>query len=48
MKTKTKAEQIAKIEADLAAGKIDVNEAEQQYQDLMHTGEDTYLSVYGW
>ncbi len=43
----TKDEMIAKIEADYAAGKIDINEAEQQYQDLMHTGEDSFQGVYG-
>ena len=35
----TKAELEAKLDADLAAGKITVEEAENEYQDFMHSNE---------
>lgn len=37
-----------KLEQEIAEGKITVDEAENEWQDFMHRGEDCYQSVYGW
>ena len=36
----TKEELVAKLDEDLRSGKIDIDEAEQEFQDFTHRGED--------
>lgn len=38
----------ADLDAKLKAGQITVEEAEDEYQDFMHRGEDSFQGVYGW
>ena len=46
MKTKEQLEE--ELEAKILAGEITIEEAEQEWQEYMHRGEDTFQGVYGW
>lgn len=48
MKAMTKQQLEAELEAKLKAGEITVEEAEQEWQDFTHRGEDSFQGVYGW
>lgn len=48
MKALTKQQLEAELEAKLKAGEITVEEAEQEWQDFTHRGEDSFQGVYGW
>ena len=45
----TEKEQLEKkLDEQLANGQITVEEAEDEWQNFMHRGMDSYLGVYGW
>lgn len=48
MKALTKQQLEAELEAKLKAGEITAEEAEQEWQDFTHRGEDSFQGVYGW
>ena len=45
---KSTAEKVAELDTAVANGTMTAEEAEIEYQDLMHEGMDSYLGVYGW
>ena len=38
----------AELQEKLDRGEITVEEAENEWQDFMHRGENTFQGVYGW
>ena len=38
----------AELDRKLAAGEITSQEAEDEWQDFMHRGMDSFQGVYGW
>lgn len=44
----TREELEAKLDQAVADGSMTPEEAEDEWQDFMHRGEDSYLGVYGW
>lgn len=48
MKALTKQQLEAELDAKLKAGEITAEEAEQEWQDFTHRGEDSFQGVYGW
>lgn len=48
MKTVTRQQLEAELQEKLDRGEITTQEAEDEWQDFMHRGEDSYLGVYGW
>lgn len=48
MKALTKQQFEAELDAKLKAGEITAEEAEQEWQDFTHRGEDSFQGVYGW
>lgn len=48
MRTATRQQLEAELQEKIARGDITVEEAEMEYQDFMHRGENTFQGVYGW
>ena len=44
----TKQQLEAELDEKLRRGEITAAEAEDEWQNFMHRGEDTFLGVYGW
>lgn len=45
---KSHAEKVAELDKAVANGTMTAEEAEWEYQDLMHAGMSSFLGVYGW
>ena len=48
MRTSTRQQLEAELQEKIDRGDITVEEAEMEYQDFMHRGENTFQGVYGW
>lgn len=48
MRTATRQQLVAELQEKIDRGDITVEEAEMEYQDFMHRGENTFQGVYGW
>ena len=48
MRTATRQQLKAELQEKIERGDITVEEAEAEWQDYMHRGENTFQGVYGW
>ena len=48
MRNLTKQQLEAELQEKLDRGEITVEEAEMEWQDFTHRGEDSFQGVYGW
>jgi polyhydroxyalkanoate synthesis regulator phasin len=48
MKALTKQQVEQELDEKLAKGEITAEEAEAEWQDFMHRGENSFQGVYGW
>jgi hypothetical protein len=48
MRTADRQKLEAELQEKIDRGDITVEEAEMEYQDFMHRGENTFQGVYGW
>lgn len=48
MRNLTRQQMESELQEKLDRGEITVEEAENEWQDFIHRGEDSFQGVYGW